>query len=82
VVEQVTRRLVQFAKDFNSRTPIRALHVTLILFVENVPASANVSDAAMEWNMELGVLLRGGQLPGQLDRHLAALVTTIQLRAL
>ena len=44
--------------------------------------SANVSDAAMERNMELGVLLRGGQLPGQLDRHLAALVTTKQLRAL
>ena len=44
--------------------------------------SANVSDAAMERNMELGVLLRGGQLPGQLDRHLAALVTTKNLREL
>lgn len=44
--------------------------------------SANVSDAAMERNMELGVLLRGGQLPGQLDCHLAALVTTKQLHLL
>ena len=44
--------------------------------------SANLSDAAMERNMELGVLLRGGQVPGLLDRHLAALVTTKQLRAL
>ena len=44
--------------------------------------SANLSDAAMERNMELGVFLRGGQVPGLLDRHLAALVTTRQLRAL
>jgi cardiolipin synthase A/B len=44
--------------------------------------SANLSDAAMERNMELGVLLRGGQVPSLLDRHLAALVTTKQLRAL
>lgn len=44
--------------------------------------SANLSDAAMERNMELGVLLRGGQVPGLLDRHLTALVTTKQLRAL
>lgn len=44
--------------------------------------SANLSDAAMERNMELGVLLRGGQVPGLLDRHLTALVTTKQLRML
>jgi phosphatidylserine/phosphatidylglycerophosphate/cardiolipin synthase-like enzyme len=44
--------------------------------------SANLSDAAMERNMELGVLLRGGQVPRLLDQHLAALVTTKQLRAL
>jgi phosphatidylserine/phosphatidylglycerophosphate/cardiolipin synthase-like enzyme len=44
--------------------------------------SANLSEAAMERNMELGVLMRGGQVPSLLDRHLAALVTTKQLRAL
>jgi len=44
--------------------------------------SANLSDAAMERNMELGVLLRGGQVPDLLDRHLTALVTTKQLHAL
>ena len=44
--------------------------------------SANLSDAAMERNMELGVLLRGGHVPRLLDEHLAALVTTKQLRAL
>ncbi len=44
--------------------------------------SANLSEAAMERNMELGVLLRGGQVPRLLDRHLDALVTTKQLRPL
>ncbi len=38
--------------------------------------SANLSAAAMERNMELGVLIRGGSLPDNLDRHLDALVTT------
>lgn len=37
--------------------------------------SANISDAAMEKNMELGVLIRGGQLPAELHRHLDALVS-------
>jgi phosphatidylserine/phosphatidylglycerophosphate/cardiolipin synthase-like enzyme len=44
--------------------------------------SANLSDAAMERNMELGVLLRGGQVPRLLDQHLTALVTTKQIRPL
>ena len=38
--------------------------------------SANLSAAAMERNMELGVLVRGGHLPEELHRHLEALLTT------
>lgn len=38
--------------------------------------SANITRAAMENNMELGVLVRGGNLPEKLERHLEALVTT------
>ena len=38
--------------------------------------SANLTRAAMESNMELGVLVRGGNLPEKLERHLEALVTT------
>jgi len=30
----------------------------------------------MENNMELGVLIRGGNLPENLDNHLRALITT------
>lgn len=44
--------------------------------------SANLTEAAMERNMELGILIRGGRLPRLLDQHLTALVTTRQLRAL
>lgn len=38
--------------------------------------SANLTRAAMENNMELGVLVRGGILPERLEQHLKALVTT------
>ena len=38
--------------------------------------SANLSRAAMERNMELGVFVRGGHLPEELHRHLEALVKT------
>ncbi len=44
--------------------------------------SANLSDAAMERNMELGLLLRGGRIPGLLDQHLNALVATKKIRLL
>lgn len=44
--------------------------------------SANLTEAAMERNMELGVLVRGGHLPRLLEQHLIALVTTKQLLAL
>lgn len=42
--------------------------------------SANLSNAAMERNMELGVLIRGGPLPSQLERHLLALINTKHLK--
>lgn len=38
--------------------------------------SANLTKAAMESNIELGILVRGGSLPKALERHLEALVTT------
>lgn len=44
--------------------------------------SANLTEAAMERNMELGILVRGGHLPRLLNQHLAALIDTKQLRAL
>jgi phosphatidylserine/phosphatidylglycerophosphate/cardiolipin synthase-like enzyme len=38
--------------------------------------SANLTSAAMERNMELGVLVNGGTLPAALHRHLDSLVNT------
>jgi phosphatidylserine/phosphatidylglycerophosphate/cardiolipin synthase-like enzyme len=38
--------------------------------------SANLSSAAMERNMELGVLVRGGNLPAELYKHLESLVSS------
>jgi cardiolipin synthase len=38
--------------------------------------SANLTEAAMERNMELGVLVKGGELPLELHRHLEALIST------
>lgn len=38
--------------------------------------SANLTRAAMESNMELGVLIRGGSLPQELESHLDALAKT------
>lgn len=38
--------------------------------------SANLTSAAMERNMELGVLVRRGELPFELHRHLEALIST------
>jgi cardiolipin synthase A/B len=43
--------------------------------------SANLSPAAMERNMELGVLIKGGHLPDELHQHLSALVTTKKIEA-
>ena len=44
--------------------------------------SANLSEAAMERNMELGVLIHGGLLPKSLESHLIALETTRHLKVL
>jgi phosphatidylserine/phosphatidylglycerophosphate/cardiolipin synthase-like enzyme len=38
--------------------------------------SANLTAAAMDRNMELGVVIRGGELPSTLHRHLEALIST------
>jgi phosphatidylserine/phosphatidylglycerophosphate/cardiolipin synthase-like enzyme len=36
--------------------------------------SANLTAAAMERNMEVGLLIRGGHVPEQLHQHFSALV--------
>lgn len=55
-----------------------AVHAKCAVADEKVAfiTSANLTMAAMEKNMELGVLIRGGNLPKTLHRHLEALITT------
>jgi len=45
-------------------------------------SSANLTEYAFTINMELGVLVTGGTLPGQVERHFERLVTTGVLNAL
>jgi cardiolipin synthase len=42
--------------------------------------SANLTDAALERNMELGVFFKGGDLPAHLQNHLESLVISRQLK--
>lgn len=43
--------------------------------------SANLTDAALERNMELGVFIRGGGLPASIDRLIDALVESGELQS-
>ncbi len=42
-----------------------------ILFI----SSANLTEYAMSLNMEMGILIKGGELPGQVDKHFEELIT-------
>ena len=44
--------------------------------------SANLTEAALERNMELGVLIRGGHLPAAIDRLIDALLESGELQTL
>jgi phosphatidylserine/phosphatidylglycerophosphate/cardiolipin synthase-like enzyme len=37
-------------------------------------SSANLTDQAFTINMELGLLIRGGRLPGQVEHHIQQLI--------
>jgi phosphatidylserine/phosphatidylglycerophosphate/cardiolipin synthase-like enzyme len=42
-------------------------------------SSANFTEYAFTINMELGLLVTGGKLPGQVERQFERLITTRQL---
>ena len=41
--------------------------------------SANLTEAALERNMELGVLIRGGRVPGSIDHLMNSLIESKKL---
>jgi phosphatidylserine/phosphatidylglycerophosphate/cardiolipin synthase-like enzyme len=58
------------------RKNIGAVHAKCAVADERIAfiTSANLTSAAMERNMELGVIIKGGELPLALHRHLEALI--------
>ncbi|WP_040289740.1 DISARM system phospholipase D-like protein DrmC [Alicyclobacillus hesperidum] len=66
------------SKQDGPNKPVGAVHAKCAVADGTIAfiTSANLSQAAMEKNMELGVLLRGGTVPNKLERHLGYLVTT------
>lgn len=67
--------------NWNSGTPSTytgAVHAKCAVADGSVAfiTSANLTSAAMERNMELGVFVKGGALPTALHRHLDSLITT------
>lgn len=44
--------------------------------------SANLTEAALERNMELGILIRGGGVPGSIERLLDALIEQSELKVI
>jgi cardiolipin synthase len=73
--------LYEWKKSLTLKEPGASVHAKCAVADGKVAfiTSANLSDAAMERNMELGVLLRGGQMPQLLDQHLMALIATNQV---
>jgi phosphatidylserine/phosphatidylglycerophosphate/cardiolipin synthase-like enzyme len=43
--------------------------------------SANLTEAALERNMELGVLIRGGNMPGAIDQLIESLIESGELQS-
>jgi phosphatidylserine/phosphatidylglycerophosphate/cardiolipin synthase-like enzyme len=62
--------------------PAGVLHAKAIVVDDEVVCitSANLTEAALERNMELGVLLRGGIVPAAIDRLIDALVESGELK--
>jgi len=67
------------ARDDNGKIGI--LHVKCAVADEHCLflSSANLTEYAFTINMELGLLVRGGTLPGQVERHFERLIETAHL---
>lgn len=63
---------------WKSNSGIGAVHAKCALADSKIAfiTSANLTMAAMERNMELGILIRGGELTAKLDHHFDALIAT------
>ncbi len=87
--EDITKcvRIFVWPLDERPKTPdgrYGSLHAKMALADGSVIliSSANLTEYAMSLNMELGVLVRGGTLPEQMEAHLADLVLSGTLKEL
>lgn len=66
------------SEDENRETFLGSVHAKCAVADGKIAfiSSANLTRSAMEKNMELGVLVRGGNLPNKLHQHLNALIHT------
>jgi cardiolipin synthase len=64
--------------------PFGSMHVKCLVIDRQTAlvSSANLTDQALEWNMELGVVIRGSDLPGRLTAHFAQLAMQGELATL
>jgi phosphatidylserine/phosphatidylglycerophosphate/cardiolipin synthase-like enzyme len=70
------------AKSVEGSTLSASVHAKCVVADRKLAfiTSANLTSAALERNMELGLLIRGGAVPERLQSHLDALVTTKVIR--
>jgi cardiolipin synthase len=70
-------KIFEWSKDPSVDDGRGAVHAKCVVAdaVAAFVTSANLTEAAMERNMELGVLLRGGETPRILQQHFDALIT-------
>jgi phosphatidylserine/phosphatidylglycerophosphate/cardiolipin synthase-like enzyme len=75
------RRRVEFARKQHSTTSVGVLHAKFALADRRLllVSSANFTGRALFGNVELGVLIRGGQLPIQIEEQVAWLISSGEL---
>jgi cardiolipin synthase len=82
IMKEMITSLNIYVWDQYKRNPsnqlLGAVHSKCILADRDLAfiTSANLTKAAMDKNMELGVLIKGGRIPEKLDLHFEALKTT------
>lgn len=70
------------SKVVGGQSPSASVHAKCLVADRRIAfiTSANLTCAALERNMELGVVIRGGSVPDRLQSHLNALATTKVIR--
>jgi phosphatidylserine/phosphatidylglycerophosphate/cardiolipin synthase-like enzyme len=66
--------LVNRERDENNRFGVLHVKSAVVDGAQMLLSSANLTGSAMTMNMELGLLIKGGELPGRVEAHITSLV--------